>query len=347
MSEVNGRKAAHNDREDRVFGLDNTSVLHIPVKNGPISDIGISPDGSRLIVTNYGRDTVSVIDTHTYRVSTTGLHEPFAVAVSDGVPTRAYLSTASRAYDTVDVIDVASNTRIATYPLALSVSDVTVNADGSRVYVTRNGSRGADVAVLDTSKDQVQVVELATGPGATAECVRISPDGGRLYVGVNRPWGGHLAVVETRARPRGGRFPIVATIELGLRVRDVALSDDGATAYVAGCGPVVGAVLDVVDTRANKITSTRKISEIAGPLTRLALSSDGSRAYLVSDDRITVLCTRTQDVIGDVGVVRHPSCAVESPDGRYLYIADYSGVITVAPVASSTRLLPAALAANC
>ena len=38
-------------------------MVQIPVKNGPISDIGVSPDGSRLIVTNYGRNSVSVIDT--------------------------------------------------------------------------------------------------------------------------------------------------------------------------------------------------------------------------------------------------------------------------------------------
>ena len=126
---------------------------------------------------------------------------------------------------------------------------------------------------------------------------------------------------------------IADTIELGLPIRDVALSSDGATAYVASCGPEVGAVLDVIDTRTNKITGTRKIGELVGTLTRLTLSGDGRRAYLVSDDSITVLCTRTHDVIGDIAVAKHPSCVVESPDGRCLYIADYSGVVTAAPIA--------------
>ena len=57
---------------------------------------------------------------------------------------------------------------------------------------------------------------------------------------------------------------MIETIEIGLAVRDVAHQPNGAVAYVASCGPELGAVVDVVDTRTNKITSTRKIAEISG-----------------------------------------------------------------------------------
>jgi DNA-binding beta-propeller fold protein YncE len=103
----------------------------------------------------------------------------------------------------------------------------------------------------------------------------------------------------------------------------------------------LGAVIDVVDTRTAKITGTRKLGEIGGSVTGvtgLTLSGDGDRAYLVSDDGITVLCTLTHDVIGTMGVPDQPSCVVESADARYLYIADYSGTVTVAPVASIVAL---------
>ena len=69
-------------------------------------------------------------------------------------------------------------------------------------------------------------------------------------------------------------------------------------------------------------------------LTRLTISGDGDRAYLVSHDNVTMLCTLTQDVIDSVNVATQPSCVVESPDGKYLYIADYSGAITIAPIAA-------------
>ncbi|HCI0206136.1 TPA: hypothetical protein NN398_005952, partial [Pseudomonas aeruginosa] len=90
---------------------------------------------------------------------------------------------------------------------------------------------------------------------------------------------------------------------------------------------------DVIDTRANKLVKTHKINEITGPLARMTLSRDGERAYLVSDDRVTVLGTRALDVLGEVTVTKNPSCVLESPDGSHLYVADYSGVVTAARIA--------------
>ncbi len=343
MNDVNGPTAAHDDRDGRVFELDTTSVVRVPLHNGPISDIDISPDGRRLVVTNYARNMVSVIDANTCRVSSTvtGLPEPFALAMSSADANYAYVSTATPGYDAIEVIDVVTNWRIATHQLANSISDLAVGPDGKYLYASRNAVRGADVTVLDTTTGELEVIDLATAPGATTECVRISADGRRLYVGMNEPTGGSLVMIETRTRSDnrrvGGRSRIVGVVDLGLPVRDVALSDDGGTAYVASCDPVAGAVLDVVDTRVNKIVGTHKVPEITGPLTRMTLSRDGARAYLVSDDRITVLSTHQQDVVGEVKVSQHPSCVVESPDGTHLYVADYSGVVTAARIASTAR----------
>lgn len=132
----------------------------------------------------------------------------------------------------------------------------------------------------------------------------------------------------------GGRRAVVDLADIGSSVRDVALSPDGAIAYVASCGSDFGAVVDVIDTRTHQITSSRAISEIGGLVTRVSVSGDADRAYLVSEDRVTVLCTRTHDVIGTIRTGQ-PSCVVESPDGKYLYIADYSGTITRTAVAST------------
>jgi DNA-binding beta-propeller fold protein YncE len=341
VSVLSGRKAAHDHTDGRVFEVDDTTVLRIPVQQGPISDLAVSPQGGRLIVTNYGRHTISIIDTDTGLVldAVAYLPEPAAVAISGTDANRAYISTATAAYDAIEIVDVATSERIASHRLAHSVSDLAVH--GNSIYAGRNGVRGADIAVLDIATGDLEVVELASGAGTTTECVCMSPDGRRLYVGTNGPAGGNLVTIETRThsddRRVGGRVRIAGIVELGLPIRDVALSSDGGTAYVASCGPVVGAVLDVVDTRANRIINTRKIDEITGPLTRLALSVDGRRAYVVSDDRITVLCTRTLDVVGEVGVAEQPSCVVESPDGENLYIADHSGMVFAAQIAVPVR----------
>lgn len=341
MNDVNGPQAAHDDRDARMFELDTTSVVRVPLHNGPISDIDISPDGRRLVATNYGRNMVSVIDAHTCRVSSTvpGLAEPFAVSMSSADSNYAYVSIANPGYDAIEVIDVVTNWRIATHKLANTISDLTVSPDGKFLYASRNAVRGADVTVLDTTTGELEVIDLATAPGTTTACVRISADGRRLHVGMNAATGGSLVTIETRTRSDdrrvGGRSRIVGVVDLGLSLRDVAVSDDGRTAYVASCDPVAGAVLDVIDTRVNKIVGTHKIPEITGPLTRMTLSRDGARAYLVSDDRITVLSTHQQDVVGEVMVSKHPSCVVESPDGAHLYVADYSGVVTAARISST------------
>lgn len=359
-TDVNGREVARHGEDDSVADV----VVEIAVHNGPISGIAVSSDGSRVMVTNYGDDSVSVIDTETWQVVQTvcGFNEPFAIAVDSADADRAYVSTVSPAYDSVEIVDVPTNTVVATHPLALSVSDLVASPDGKYVYATRNGARAADVAVLDTTTGDVQVIDLAEvcqAPDTSTQCVRINSAGDRLFVATNGPEGGRLVVIGTRGqadgrpgwrrkntksstRSRGnGEQPgaknelsVIETIEIGLPIRDVALSPNGATAYVASCAPDVGAVFDVIDTRTNKITNTRKIAEIGGLLTGLTISGDGDRAYLVSDDTITVVCTLTHDVVGTVGVAKQPSCAVESPDGEYLYIADYAGAVTVAPVAA-------------
>ncbi len=355
MRDVNHRKGSG---EGQVIELGAAPgfpiVAQIAVHQGPISDIVASPDGSRLMVANYGRDSVSVIDTDSCHVvqDVPGLNEPFALAVGSHDADRVYVSTVSPAYDSIAVIDVPTNTVIATHPLALSVSDLAVSPDGIHVYASRNGAGGADVAVLDTTTGHVEVIALPGGRGTTAECVRVSPDGGRLYAATNGPAGGQLVVIDAHAQPDDGRKSrrhrksstrrrgagVVGTVEIGLPIRDVALSPNGALAYVASCAPELGAVIDVVDTRTAKITGTRKIGEVGGILTGLALSGDGDRAYLVSDDGITVLCTLTHDVVGTISVANQPSCVVESADAKYLYIADYSGKVTVAAVASIVTL---------
>lgn len=368
MNFLNSRQAARDSQADRVREVAPGAVLvEIPVNNGPISSIAASHDGKRLMVTNYGRDSVSVIDTDTYRVLETmeGVNEPFAIAVGSEDANRAYVSIVSAAYDSIGVIDLSTNMVIATHPLALSVSDLVVSPDGKHVYASRNGARGADVAVLDTEKERVEMIDLAhlsdlfNAPGTTAESVRVSCDGSRLYVGTNGAAGGQVVVIGTpeasdqdtdregsRWRRKNSKkssgsdrghagLRVIDTVQIGLPIRDVALSPDGVVAYVASYGAGLGAVVDVIDTRTNKIANTRKIGEMGGILTGLTLSGDGERAYLVSDHSVTVLSTLTFDVIGTLGVAMQPSCVVESPDGKCLYIADYSGTVTVAPIGST------------
>ena len=309
-----------------------TVTAEIAVQRGAISGIAVSPDGTLLTVTHYGDDSFSFIDTVSSAVAQTvvDIAEPFAIAVSDTPQRRAYLSTVSTAYDSILAFDMDANRVVSAHPVAHSVTDLAVSPDGRHVYASRTAVNGGDVAILDTTTGKEDAIGIAATAGTTAECVRVSPDGRRLYVAANGPFAAELVVIDTQSKR------VLNTVEIGSPIRDIALSPDGATAYVGSCGPDFGAVLDVLETRTGAIANTYKIGEIAGYLTQLALSRDGRRAYLVGDSGVTVWSTATHDVVGSIVTGAQPSCATESPDGNRLYIADYSGAITVLTVASTT-----------
>jgi DNA-binding beta-propeller fold protein YncE len=314
-----------------------TTTGEINAGRGAVSGMAISPDGDVLMTTHSGDDSVSLIDTVKGAVTLTvvDVEESFAVALSGS---RAYVSSVSAEHDSVLAFDTESNEIVAEYPLAFNVTDLAVNPNGRHVYAGRTDVEGADVAILDTKTGKKDSVRIASTAGTTTGCVRVSPEGRRLYIAANGSLTAHLVMVDAVQKR------VLNAVEITSPIRDIALSPDGATAYVGSAGPDFGTVLDIIDTRTSTITSTHKIGDVAGLLTQLTVSRDGERAYLVGDQSVTVLSTATQDVIGNIAVDGDPSCTIESPDGKRLYIADYAGTVTVLEivVADAAANVPAA-----
>lgn len=299
-------------------------VSRVTVNRGAVSDIALTVDGRRLVVTNFGDDSVSVIDTDTLAVATIGdTYEPFAVVAGTD---RAYVRTASFSYDSISVIDTDTNELVATHSVACTISGVAVSSDGSRIYVSRTGHEGADVAVIDAATGQIAASTMISQPGVNAETIRISPDGQRLYVATSDGVGGDLVVIGT------ADLRVLHGVAVGAPISDIALSGHGDTAFVTSCA---GAV-DVIDTRTGRIRNT---VEVGGYPTQITLSPDAARAYVVNGDQVAVLCTVTDEIVDTITVDGQPSCVVASPDGSRLYIADYAGAITVLAVASTPKLL--------
>lgn len=302
---------------------DLTMVGRVAVPHGPIGDIAVDADGKTIVVTNYGANSVSVINPDTLAVEETVavVGEPFAAAVADD---RAFVTTASASYDSVTVIDTNTKTVLAAYPLAFSVTAVTASPDGKRVYAGRTGRDRVDLAVIDITAERVGSIDVANGPGINIDAVRVDAEGRRLYIATSDVRGSELVVVNAEtARTE-------ATVWIGSPIRDMALGADG-TAYVLSSDRARGGVVDMVDPATNKITDS---VEIGGAPTQLALSPDGTRAYIVDCDDVVVMCTLTSKVLDRITVGAQPSCLAVGPGDDRLYIADYSGGVTVFSIMS-------------
>ncbi len=166
----------------------------IPVGSGSIG-VAVSPDGSRVYVTNLNSNTVSVIDTATGQVTDTipvGI-SPEGVAVSpDG--SRVYVtnqcassSSSNCTNGTVSVIDTASGLVTASIPVGSEPIGVAVSPDGSHVYVTNFGSN--TVSVIDMATAVTATIPVGTHPIGVA----VSSDGSHVYVASQCAIGGNCA----------------------------------------------------------------------------------------------------------------------------------------------------------
>jgi YVTN family beta-propeller protein len=309
-----------------------TALGIIAVGRGPIGDIA---SGDSLVVTNYGDDSVSLLNPDTLAVEATIAvpGEPFAAAVRDD---RAYVSTSSDNYDAVSVIDTNTRTVIGTYPLAFGVTTLAVSPDGKRVYAGRNGRDHVDVAVIDITAERVGTIDISSGAGIGVDAIAVDPTGKRLYVGTTDARGSQLVVVDAETAR------VDRKVWVGSPIRDLAFAD--GTAYVLTSDRARGGAVSVIDMSTNRITDTIELG--VGAPTQMTLSPERTRAYVVDYDNVAVLCTLTHEVVNTVTVDARPSCVTVKDDGGRLYVADCAGDVSVFSVESTMPVLYSPFAAT-
>jgi YVTN family beta-propeller protein len=141
------------------------STIALP---GSGTGVAVTPDGTRLYVSNNSGDSLTVINTATNTVvgSIAVGNGPVGVTLSpDG--TRAYV--ANQASHTVTVINTATNTVVTTINVGTGPFGVAVAPDGTRLYVS-NGTNGS-VSVIDTATNTVlTTLPVGIGPGYLGIC---------------------------------------------------------------------------------------------------------------------------------------------------------------------------------
>ncbi|ORW54957.1 hypothetical protein AWC21_24955 [Mycolicibacterium peregrinum] len=304
--------------------LDDIDVAGLAaVGRGPIGDIAVDPERDTVVVTNTGAQSLTVINPHTMGVvgSVRLAGDPFAVVVADD---RAYVSVATPGHDAIVAVDTITGAVLNEYPLAFSVTALTVSPDGKRVFAGRAGNERIDIAVIDTTAERVGTIDIATGAGVNLDALQIDSTGKRLYVATSDYRGSRLVVVNTETAQAQ------ATVWIGAPIRDIAIGD--GVAYVLTSDLAHRGVVHTVDLSAGTVVDA---VEIGGAPTQLVLSTDATRAYVVDYDRVIVWCTLTSEIQGSIDVHEQPAAVALQDNGTRLYIADYAGQVNVFDVAES------------
>ena len=136
--------------------------------------MAVSPDGSKAYVTNYGSNTVSVINTATNTVVGTVPvgSSPWGVTFAAG-GARAYVNNSGA--NNVSVINVATNTVVGTIPVGAQPRALVASPDGSKVYVSNTDDFA--VHVINTATNTV----VARIPSTTGTLIEIAVSGNRIY----------------------------------------------------------------------------------------------------------------------------------------------------------------------
>jgi DNA-binding beta-propeller fold protein YncE len=120
-------------------------------------------------------------------------------------------------------------------------------------------------------------------------------------------------------------------------LRDVALSPDGATAYLLAHHPRGAAAVIRIDAAGAAIGAVVEVGESA---TQLAVSPDGARVYVVESCGVAVICALTGAVLDRITVGEWPSCLAAGLATGRLYVADYAGVLIGVPAATPVPATP-------
>jgi YVTN family beta-propeller protein len=281
---------------------------------------------SRVLVTNEGSGTLSVIDPATRAVVATialgkrprgvqvGPSGDVAYVALSGSPTAGpgvdadKLPPADRAADGIGVVDLRANRLVRMVRVGNDPEQLAVSADGRRLVVANEDSGTASLIDIRTGK------LLAVMPvGREPEGVALSPDGG--LIAVTSEADGRLTFVETST------MTVTASVHVGARPRSVVFLPDSSRAFVTLESDAAVAIVDVAQR-----ATTGQI-KIPGDNVRpmgLALSKDGMRLYVTTGrgQQVVGIDTASGTSVAAAVVGLRPWGVALAPDGRTLYTAN-------------------------
>jgi YVTN family beta-propeller protein len=295
---------------------------------GQLVSITLSSDGSRIYVPNFNSSMLEIIDPETSQLSgqipagwTNGTYDTnYALTVSADGRRIAVAGALNFTF-----IDTVTQRVMGTVPFTTtSFGSVTLSPDGNRAYAIMGGPAGGAprIQVIDTKALTVTGVVNLTGADAPQQAA-VSPDGSTLYVGERYcPSGGscvpRMLEIDTATLTVAGQI-VLSTSEF--TPGGIAISQDGATAYVEGLYFSGG--VSVVDLTEGQVVATIPAQFGGGAI---ALARNQRFLYEFAPTNyfyylIDLPAQKVTPVPDNVGVGwGYASDMALSPDGRLIYL---------------------------
>lgn len=249
--------------------------------------------------------------------------EPGGIALShDG--TQLYVATGGCFLLSLDMVKGTNNHLIAVGGPHQSRADVVLSPDGTTAYLT--DATNQVVWIVNTSTAEI---EDHVTVGVCINTLAISPDGGFLYAA--SPHCGSkpiISVIDTAARIVASTIPY--DCPLGSCLLDLAMAPDGSLLYVTNDN--ADSML-VIDTATNSVSTTVTFNSLTLP-SAVAVTPDGTKAYVGGDSAVLVIDTATLLVTATIAEATQNRAIVISPDGQSAYAADTLGGIVVLDTAT-------------
>lgn len=219
--------------------------------------------------------------------------------------------------DDLSIIDLATNTVIATVPVGHYPQGIAINPAGTAVYTANSNSN--DFTVIDTANHTSTTI-----PGGLVPCgVAVHPDGTRIYIANIDFMNQGISTVSVVDRATNS---IVEEIFCGNGSIGVTMHPDGSVAYVTNASDGTIAVLD---TKTHQVTDTIALEtsvpdEIKLPVP-IVVNPAGTYIYAANrlGPTFWAIDTATHESIAIPFGHRHVGISV-NPEGTVIYLPDFN-----------------------
>ena len=284
------------------------------------NSIDISPSGTRVVTSNGGANSASVIDLSAGTVTTVAAGDtPHGVTITpDG--SQAYVS--NYLAGSVSVLDVTSATVVRTVIVGLRPGKGAFTADGLTALVPNGGLGANTISKINVATGIVTGTVSATLPG----CFAASPDGVKFFVCQNTTLSIGLfqasdSAVTSIAVGTGG------TCSYGV------FAPGGTTLYTSCFYSNYVAQIDVATN-----TVTRNITVGSSP-GAIAINPSGSRIFVLRPAAKTLSAIDSGgNIVAVTSLAETPRYIALSNDGQYVLVATDEGSLIVLD-SSGTQVL--------